>query len=135
MILQYKGFNNNWTYEEAETITYAVVWAGKETRDYREGGVRYAHKYSNENMRGRSKEEVDLAYTKELHNAVDKIIKNETGFDGDIVYHLGEARFDDLENAVVVMLKDKNKNIARVFNQGNGVYMLNSKGQTVQRLS
>ena len=34
MILQYKGFNNNWVYEEAEVITSAVVWVGKETCDY-----------------------------------------------------------------------------------------------------
>jgi hypothetical protein len=38
MILQYKGFNNNWVYEEADTIASAVVWVGKETRDYRKGG-------------------------------------------------------------------------------------------------
>ena len=30
MILQYKGFNNNWCYEEAETIIFANVWVGKE---------------------------------------------------------------------------------------------------------
>lgn len=41
MILQYKGFNNNWCYEEAETIIFANVWVGKETKDYRRGGVRY----------------------------------------------------------------------------------------------
>lgn len=35
MVLQYKGFNNNWIYEEAEVITSAVVWVGKETRAYR----------------------------------------------------------------------------------------------------
>ena len=74
MILQYKGFNNNWIYEEAETITHAVVWVGKETRDYREGGVRHSLKYSEEYMRGRSKEEVDLAYVNEMHKCIKLLI-------------------------------------------------------------
>ena len=53
MILQYKGFNNTWVYEEAEIITSAVVWVGKETRDYRKGGVRYEGKLK-KNLHGSS---------------------------------------------------------------------------------
>ena len=71
MVLQYKGFNNNWVYEEAETVTSAVVWVGKETRDYRKGGIRYEKKY--ENLHGREVGEIDLSYVKEMHEAVDKI--------------------------------------------------------------
>ncbi len=135
MILQYKGFNNNWIYEEADTVAHAVVWAGKETRDYREGGVRCSLKYSEEYMHGRSKEEVDLSYTREMHEAVDRLIKEETHCSDDIVYHIAQTRFDEMENVVVVTLQDKNKYITRVFNQDGGVYLLNSRGQTVQRLA
>ena len=132
MILQYKGFNNNWCYEEAETITQAVVWVGKETRDYRKGGVRYEKKYLPDYMNGRSKEEVDLCYVKEMHEAVDKLIRKETNCSDEIAYHINKP-FDEMENVVVVTLSDKNKYITRVFE--SGVYLLNNKGQTVQRLA
>lgn len=124
MILQYKGFNNNWVYEEAETITFAVVWVGQETRDYRKGGIRYEQK--------QKLNQDDLAYAKELHEAVDKLIKKETLCNDDIVYHIDKP-FDQMENVTVVSLNDKNKHITRVFE--SGVYLLNGKGQTVQRLA
>lgn len=130
MILQYKGFNNNWCYEEAETITQAVVWVGKETRDYRKGGERYNKKY--ENLHGLDIAKADLAFVKEMHEAVDRLIRKETHCDGEIVYHIDKP-FDQMENVTVVTLNDKNKNITRVFE--SGVYLLNSKGQTVQRLA
>ena len=129
MILQYKGFNNNWCYEEAETITQAVVWVGKETRDYRKGGIRYEKKYL---LDGNTSEEVDLRYVKEMHDAVDRLIRKETGCSGEIVYHIDKP-FDEMENVTVVTLTDRGKNITRVFD--GGVYLLNSKGQTVQRLA
>lgn len=135
MILQYKGFNNNWIYEEAETITYAVVWVGKETRDYRKGGVRHSYKYSEEYMRGRTKEVVDRAYADEMHKAVNRLIKEETHCSDDIVYYINSSKFSEMENVVVVTLQDKHKYITRVFNQDGGVYLLNSRGQTVQKLA
>ena len=135
MILEYKGFNNNWIYEEADTITHAVVWVGKETRDYRKGGIRHSLKYSEDYMRGRSKEEVDLAYAKELHEAVDRLIREETHCCDDIAYHIDTSRFDEMENVVVVTLQDKHKYVTRVFNPDSGVYLLNSRGQTVQKLA
>lgn len=119
MILEYKGFNNNWIYEEAEIITYAVVWVGKETQKYREGGLKY-------------KTESDLAYVKEMHEAVDNLIKEETHCSDEIIYHIDKP-FEQMENVTVVTLSDKNKYITRVFE--NGVYLLNSKGQTVQKLA
>ena len=131
MILQYKGFNNNWIYEEAETITHAVVWVGKETRDYRKGGVRYEGKLK-KNLHGLEIAENDLAYVKELHDAVDKLIKEETHCSDEISYHIDKP-FDQMENVTVVTLSDKNKYITRVFE--SGVYLLNSKGQTVQKLA
>ena len=130
MVLQYKGFNNNWVYEEAEVITSAVVWVGKETRDYRKGGIRYEKKY--ENLYGREISEADLAYIKEMHEAVDRLIREETHCGDEIVYHIDKP-FDQMENVIVVTLNDKNKNVTRVFE--SGVYLLNSKGQTIQKLA
>ena len=124
MILQYKGYNNNWVYEEAETVTWAVVWVGKETRDYRKGGIRYEKK--------KERNQDDLAFSKEMHEAVDRLIKEETHCSDEIVYH-NNGSFDQMENVTVVMLNDKNKNVTRVFE--SGVYLLNSKGQTVQKLA
>ena len=133
MILQYKGFNNNWVYEEADTITYATVWVGKETREYREGSNRHKNKY--ENLHGREIAEADLAYAKEMHEAVDRLIKKETHCCDDITYHIAPTRFDEMENVVVVTLQDKHKYVTRVFNPDGGVYLLNSRGQTVQKLA
>ena len=137
MILQYKGFNNNWVYEEAEVITSAVVWVGKETRDYRKGGVRYEKKYSELYKDGKTPEQsdlnkVDLDYVAEMHKAVDRLIREETHCGDEIVYHIDKP-FDQMENVTVVTLNDKNKNVTRVFE--SGVYLLNSKGQTVQKLA
>ena len=39
-----------------------------------------------------------------------------------------------MKNVCVVMLDDKNKHIARVFYK-NTAYLLNNRGQTIQRLS
>lgn len=133
MILKYKGFNNNWVYEEANTITYAMVWVGKETREYREGGNRHKNKY--ENLHGREFAKADLAYAKEMHEAVDRLIKKETYCRDDIIYHIAPTRFDEMENVVVVTLQDKHKYVTRVFNPDGGVYLLNSRGQTVQKLA
>ena len=124
MILQYKGFNNNWCFEEADIITSATVWVGKETRGYRKGGVRYEQK--------QKLNQDDLAYVKELHDAVNRLIMEETHCSDEIIYHI-DKHFDEMENVVVVTLSDRNKNITRVFE--SGVYLLNSKGQTVQKLA
>ena len=134
MILQYKGFNNNWCYEEAETIVFANVWVGKETRDYRKDGIRYKlhteelQKCGSEDER----ESMRLKYVQEMHNAVDKLIKEETNCYDNIVYHI-DGCFDNMENVSVVTLMDKNKTITYVFE--NGVYLLNNRGQIVQRIA
>lgn len=137
MVLQYKGFNNNWIYEEAEVITSAVVWVGKETCAYRKGGVRYEKKYSELYKNGKTPDQsdlnkVDLDYVAEMHKAVDRLIREETHCGDEIVYHIDKP-FDQMENVTVVTLNDKNKNVTRVFE--SGVYLLNSKGQTVQKLA
>lgn len=118
MILQYKGFNNNWAYEEADTITYAVVGVGEVTRKYRCD-------------RSNDSDEA-LKRVKMMHDEVDKFIDQETNCGDGIIYHIDKP-FSEMENVTVVMLRDRNKNITRVFDEG--VYLLNDKGQTVQRLA
>ena len=134
MILQYKGFNNNWCYEEAETITFANVYVGIETRDYRVGGARHklyeeeSQKCETEEMR----ETLRLKFIDELHRAVNRLIKKETNCCDDIAYHIDDP-FESMENITVVTLTDKHKSVTRVFK--NGAYLLNSRGQTVQRIA
>lgn len=123
MILQYKGFNNNWVYEEADTITSAVVWVGKVTHDYRKDGVKYEQK--------QKLNQDNLTYMNELSKAIDKLIIEETHCNEEIVYHINKP-FEEMENVVVITLNDRNKGVTRVFEEG--VYLLNDKGQTVQRL-
>ena len=137
MVLQYKGFNNNWVYEEAEVITSAMVWVGKETRDYRKGGIRYEKKYEelykNDKTPTQSDlDKADLDYVVEMHKAVDRLIQDETHCGDEIVYHIDKP-FDQMDNVIVVTLNDKNKNVTYVFE--SGVFLLNSKGHTVQKLA
>lgn len=115
MILQYRGFKENWCYEEADQISYANVYVGDVIKEY-------------------SKKEYgdDLERARAIHNAVDEYLKKETGcYTDEIIYHVGT--FTDMNRVCVVMLDDKNKHITRVFYK-NSVYLLNNRGQTVQRL-
>lgn len=128
MILQYKGFNNNWCYEEAETIIYATVLVGKVTSKYRNGGAEYKNKYANSD----DTEVIGLSYVNKMREEVDNLIVNETGCSDEIVYLINKP-FDEMENVTVVTLNDKCKNTTYVFD--SDVYLLNSKGQTVQRLA
>lgn len=133
MILQYQGFKNNWCYEEADTIVFAKVWVGKVTRDYRQGGIQ--HKIHAEELKKcnseKERDSLKLKYVQEMQDAVNKLIKEETNCYDDIVYHT-EGRFDEMENVAVVTLMDKNKMVTYVFD--DGVYLLNSRGQTVRRI-
>lgn len=132
MILQYKGFNNNQCYIEAETITWANVWVGKETQQYRNGGDRFSIR---EKLREQGeKEQDDLLYIEEMHDAVDRLIQSETGtITDEIVYCVGDTRFDQLENVFVVMLSGQNLSKTYLFNRG--VYLLNNYGKTVQKIA
>lgn len=136
MILQYKGFKNNWCYIEAETIVWANVWVGKETRDYRKDGIRWKHlqKTLEECQNEEQKSSVSLHYVQEMHNSVNKLIKEETNCYDDIVYHI-DGKFDDMENVCVVTLMDKNMANPCTYVFDKPVYLLNNHGQTVQRLS
>ena len=129
MILQYKGFNNNWTYIYADEITFARVYIGKESNDYVKGGLRYKF-YLEENN---SDPYQDLHYIQEGYNAIDEIIKKETHCDDDIIWVTGEKDRFKLQNICVVMISSKN--IVRTYAFDNGAYMLNDSGKTVMRLA
>jgi len=116
MILQYKGFKENWCFEEADQISFANVYVGDVIEEA-------------------SKKEYgdDLERARAIHSAVDEHLKKETGcYDEEIIYHAGI--FTNMKNVCVVMLDDKNKHIVRVF-YNNTAYLLNNRGQTIQRLS
>lgn len=129
MILQYKGFNNNWTYIYADEITFARVYIGKESNDYVKNGLRY-NCYLEENGSDPYK---DLHYIQEGYNAIDAIIKKETHCDDDIIWVIDEKDRFNLQNVCVVMISSKN--IVRTYAFDNGAYMLNDSGKTVMRLA
>lgn len=136
MILQYKGFNNNWCYEEAETISFANVYVGDVVRKYSRDGEAYKEierKIKEKYPDGVDRDGLTLAFAQEEHEAVNNIIIQETNCGDDIIYHIN-GKFSDMQNVCVVMMKDKNKYVGtRVF--AEGVYLLNNHGQTVQRLA
>lgn len=132
MILQYKGFNNNWTYEEADTITYAVVNVDEITSKYRD----YKDLDTHDLLSNVGRKDFDLQRARKMQNEVDEYIYKQTNA-ANIIYNIGNLKFKDMTSILVVMLDDKNKHITRVFDNVNtdtSVYLLNGKGQTVQKL-
>ena len=130
MILQFKGFNNNWSYEEADIITYAYLNVDETTKKYR-GNTHSNFKTEEDEYNW------NLNRSKEMHDAVDDYICRQTNA-ANIIYSIGELPFSEMTNILVVMLDDKNKHITRVFDTRNAdtsVYLLNGKGQTVQKLA
>jgi L-fucose mutarotase/ribose pyranase (RbsD/FucU family) len=123
MILQYKGHNNNWCYEEANTIVWAIVGLHEITDKYKEP------------IGDTSKIAESLDLIRETHKEIETYIEKETKCSNDIIYLIGDSLLVDLKNICVVTLKDKNKYVTYVFKQGNGVYILNNSGGTVQRIS
>lgn len=136
MILQYKGFNDNWCYEQSNTIVYSKVYVGEITKSFQDGGQ---FSYNLKDIEkspieiGESAEGIALNRVKMMHESVDKFIKEKTNCADEIVYLIGDKRFDEMENICVVTLKDKNKYVTYVFD--NGVYILNDSGGTVQRIA
>lgn len=132
MILQYKGFNNNWTYEEADVITYAMVNVDEITSKYRD----YKDLDTHDLLTNVGRREFDLQRARKMQNEVDEYICKQTNA-ANIVYHIGNLKFTNMTSILVVMLDDKNKHVTRVFDNVNtdtSVYLLNGKGQTVQKL-
>lgn len=129
MILQYKGFNNNWTYIYADEITFANVYIGKESNDYVKDGIRY-NLYLEENNIDPYK---DSYYIQEGYNAINKIIQKETHCCDDIIWVTDEKDRFKLQNVCIVMISSKN--IIRTYAFDNGAYMLNDYGKTIVRLA
>lgn len=118
MILQYKGFKNNWSFEEAETITYAYINVGDIAMNYRG--------YANG----------DIERVRKMHEEIDEYITKETCATN-IVYNIGDLPMSEMVNIAVVILLDKGKVTSRVFaldGENNRVFLLNDRGQTVCKI-
>ena len=130
MILQFKGINNTWSYEEADIITYTYLNVDEIIKKYR-GNTRPNFKTEEDEYNW------NLNRSKEMHDETDDYICRQTNA-ANIIYNIGELPFSEMTNILVVMLDDKNKHITRVFDTTNAdtsVYLLNGKGQTVQKLA
>ena len=119
MILQYKGYKNNWCYEEANTITYSVVYVGDILKHINSIEMKF---------------ENSLDEARYIQEQVDKYILEETGCTN-IVYNIGDTPFKDMKNIYVVNLSGDgrdDKYITHVFTKG--VYLLNNSGKTIQKI-
>ncbi len=123
MILQYKGYNNVWCYEEARHIQ----WANVELVTIREK----FEKQFNEASTPEDKLQVICDHSTAIYNK----ICDDTHCDFESINDMTTARLVDLNNVCIVNLGDKDVNTTYIFEQGRGVYILNSKGQTVQRVA
>ena len=133
MILQFKGINNTWSYEEADIITYTYLNVDEITKKYRNN----LDVSKSELISEVGKREYDLSRVRNMQLEVDDYICRQTNA-ANIIYNIGELPFSEMTNILVVMLDDKNKHITRVFDTTNAdtsVYLLNGKGQTVQKLA
>lgn len=113
MILQYKGFKDNWTYEEAETITIATVEVTRakiETND--------------------SDEELNLI--KNISEKIDQEIRDATNCLN--ISYITPKPIYEIGYVKVAMLSDKNKDCAYVFDTNIEVYLLNNSGKTVRKV-
>lgn len=118
MILQYKGYKNNWCYEEANTITYSVVNL--------EDCLNNIHCTDNF--------ENSLEEAKSMQKQVDKYIYEETGCTN-IIYNIGDIPFKDMKTVYVVNLSGEGRDekyVTYVFTKG--VYLLNNSGKTIQKI-
>ena len=128
MILQYKGYNNNWTYIYADEITFARVYIGKETKDYVKDGIRYNIYIKEKGVDPYQ----DPSYVQEYHQAIDKVIYDATHCDKEIIWVV-DKNILKLENVTVVMISSKN--LIRTYVFDTGAYMLNDCGKTIMRLA
>lgn len=113
MILQYRGFNENWTYEEADSITTATVAITKaeiheDDSDKELEKIRY--------------------FAEQIHKEIQEATKcNNMVFITDKpLYSLGYVK--------LAILREKNKEVTYVFDAFKEVYLLSNSGKTVKRL-
>lgn len=117
MILQYKGFNNNWVYEEARSITKANINVGVVIYSYKETTLNELN---------------DAHYYKDMYKSVEKYIKKETHCSDEIIFHIN-CNFKELQNVSVITLNDVSKKVTYVFN--SDAYLLNREGQIICKLA
>lgn len=111
MILQYRGFNNNWIFEESKSIGYTKI----NLNDFL--GIP-------ENR----KTEDGIEGIKNTIEKIEKIIISETGTEAHIVYYVGNTNFIDLELISVVML------IGVTYVINSEAYLLNDLGKTIVKI-
>lgn len=115
MILQYKGFRNNWTYEEAENITISTVEVTKLCK-----------------IEGNIDIKLEISEIKELSEKIEQEIREATNC-ANIVY-ITEQPIYELGYVKVAMLCSKNKEVTYVFDMQKEVYLLNDSGKTVRKI-
>lgn len=130
MILQYKGFNRNWCYTEAETVTYVTIDVSDTIRKVKNQLV-------NQNVND-STDADNLSRLRVIREAVEKQIADETSWGGSLIY-MTEGSIEDADSLCIVMLErgdSASTNVVYVFSAGKRktVYLLNSDGKTVNRI-
>lgn len=113
MILQYKGFNNNITYEDSEQITVSVLEISRLTKN------------------GNNTEE-ELNITNEISRKIEEEIIQKTNC-ANITY-ITDKPICECGIVKVVMLEDKNKHRTYVFDTEKEVYLLNDSGKTIRKV-
>lgn len=114
MILQFRGYKNNWVYEYAESIAVSTVEISKAEIHAEDG-------------------EEELIIIKDVSSKIEQQIKDGTGCGKDIVYITDKPLYE-LGYVKVAVLADENKHIAYVFDTNREVYLLNDNGKTVRRV-
>lgn len=112
MILQYKGFKNNWVYEEAESIAISTVEITKTRIDIGEKD--------------------SLHQMESVRKTIEKEISDATQC-SDFVYIIDKPIFE-LGYVKVAILAEQNKHLAYVFDVNKEAYLLNNNGGTVRRI-
>lgn len=114
MILQFRGYKNNWVYEYAESIAISTVEITKA------------------DIHVENSEE-ELSIIKDISSKIEQEIKDATGCGKDIVYITDKPLYE-LGHVKVAVLANENKHIAYVFDANREVYLMNDNGKTVRRV-
>lgn len=108
MILQYKGYNENWVFVEAENITWCVCNVRNIINTYE---VKY----------GLSR----------CYDELKAFLITETHCSDNISFILNEHMLHELDNIHVITLHDSSKYITYVLVDGG--YLLNENGKTIMK--
>lgn len=114
MILQYKGFNNNWTYEEANQITVSTA----------EISIAEIEK---------SNPEQSLKVIRDISEKIEEEIVSQTHAGAEIIYLTNKPIYR-CGTVNVVILSDKNKEVTYVFDTEQEAYLLNNAGKTIRKI-